>query len=154
MTLPTQDQLPGIDPKFHEVRKYLAPVRYKDKRILASFGSCKEPGCNFSEGWTTNVGRDLGMWKHRAGEVRKARLKLFKKISQGDHRKAADMLLETADKHSHTFENWVGIVEGFIRNLAGIDLNDLPDYRYRTEYHIGTSALTAAEQAIDQDYEI
>jgi hypothetical protein len=124
----------------------------RGKKILASFASCKHPKCNFSSAWGSNAGRELGMWRHRSEKVREARLWYFMKMGWGPE-KAQLRLSEVADKHSHTWENWEILVTGYIRLLAGVDLDELPTFNYQAQYHLGTGAMDCAGAALDQEYE-
>lgn len=148
--------LPGTDPKFHEYRKYLSPVKYKGRQILASFGSCKHAGCNYSGAWSSNAGREVGMWKHRSEKVRDARLDYFLRKMRVGPDKAMELQMEFADKHSHTYERWVELVEGFIRVTSGLNAEDeaLPTMDYATPYHLGVGAKDMAMRILDRNYEI
>lgn len=146
--------LPGLDPMFHEARKYLSPMRVKGELILASFGSCKETGCNYSAAWATNAGRDLGMWKHRSDAVRDARLDFFMRKMRMGPDKATEMLGEFADKHSHTFENWMELVEAYFRNLAGVGIDDdsVPTINWAVKYQLGKGAKAVVTEILDVAY--
>lgn len=150
---PTKAPLPGTDPSFHEFRKYLSPMTHKGKNILASFASCKHKACNYSSAWASNTGRELGMWRHRSEKVTEARLWYFMKLGFGPE-KARLMMSEVADKHSHTWENWEGLVNGFIRLLAGVDLEDLPAFNHQAQYHLGAGAMDCAKAALDRELDI
>lgn len=148
--------LPGTDPMFHQYRKYLSPMKYKGQQILASMGSCKHPGCNYSGAWSSNAAREVGMWKHRSEKVRDARLDYFLRKMRVGPDKAIELQLEFADKHSHTYENWVDLVESFIRVTAGLTVDDeaLPTMDYATPYHLGVGAKAMAMKILDKGYEI
>lgn len=152
IVLPRPHDLPGTDPRFHEARKYLSPVKYKGREILASHGACKETGCNYSSAWTSNKARDRGMWQHRALRVREARMLYFHEKFQGDQRKVGETFQQTADKHTHEFNSWMGLVGSFIDDFADVALEDLPDYRFRVEYDLGNSAYDVAKAALDNAY--
>lgn len=148
--------LPGTDPTFHEYRKYLSPMKYKGQKILASMGSCKHAGCNYSGAWSSNALREVGMWKHRSEKVRDARLDYFLRKMRVGPDKAAELQMEFADRHSHTYENWVELVEGYIRVLAGLNPDDeaLPPIEPMTPYHLGVGARAMAIRILDKGYEI
>lgn len=148
--------LPGTDPTFHQYRKYLSPMKYKGQQILASMGSCKHPGCNYSGAWSSNAGREVGMWKHRSEKVRDARLDYFLRRLKVGPDKAIELQIEFADRHSHTYENWVELVEGYIRVIAGLTADDeaLPPIESITPYHLGVGAKQMALRILDQGYEI
>jgi hypothetical protein len=148
--------LPGTDPKFHEYRKYLSPMRYKGQQILASMGSCKHSGCNYSGAWSSSAAREVGMWKHRSEKVRDARLDYFLRRMKVGPDKAVELQMEFADKHSHTHRDWVQLVEGYIRVIAGLNPDDdaLPDAEFITPYHKGVGAKAMALKILDQGYEV
>lgn len=145
-----QSELPGTDPRFHESRNYLSPVMYKGREILASHGSCKQDGCGYSSAWTSNSARDRGMWMHRALHVRELRMKYFFNLTK-DNAKSAIMFMETADKNSHTYGAWLGIMRDFFFSLLGDDAElNVPDYKITTKYHLGVGAKDAAESLLDE----
>jgi hypothetical protein len=151
--LPAPHNLPGTDPSFHQSRNYLSPSKHGGKEILASFGSCKEDGCGYRCGWTSNKARDLAMWKHRAFKVVEARIPYFKKIAQGDTQKVSELLRQTADKNTHLYPFWLKEVEGFFFNLAGDDAGlVLPEYNFQVEYDLGNGAYDVAKAALDKAY--
>lgn len=150
--LPRPHNLPGTDPQFHEARKYLSPMTYKGREILASHGSCKQEGCGYHSAWTSNKARDLGMWKHRALKVVHARIRYFGKVAQGDVKKIGILLRETADHHTHLFEPWLQEVKVFLNELAGVGVDDLADVNFQVEYDLGNSAYDVAKAALDRGY--
>jgi hypothetical protein len=143
--------LPGTDPRFHESRNYLSPVKYKGEHILAAHGSCKEQGCAYSSAWTSNRARDRGMWLHRALQVREARAKYFyERFPKPGDERVAQLFNETADHNSHLFSVWEKLVKGFFFNLVGDDATILvPDYNYYQDYKQGNFALDTAKFLVD-----
>lgn len=143
--------LPGTDPRFHEARKYLTPVVYRGREILASHGACKETGCNYSSAWTSNKARDKGIWTHRAAKVVEARLVYFQKTLGFSAAQSARMLAETADKNSHTYEQWLTLTREFFLKLAGEDLDlSLPEHSYQVRYDLGHNPWDTAREVIDR----
>lgn len=139
--------LPGTDPRFHESRNYLSPVKYRGREILGAHGSCKEEGCGYRSAWTSQRARNEGMWLHRALKVREARALYFAKLfpEPGDLR-VAQLFNETADNNSHHYEPWKKLVEDLFFNLLGDDAEKvLPDFDYYKEYKDGKSALDTAK---------
>lgn len=151
--LPRPHDLPGTDPRFHESRNYLSPRMDNGREILASHGSCKEPGCGYRAAWRSNIARDKGMWKHRAEKVVAERIRYFGKRVGNDPEKIRTLVKETADKHTHTFGAWMKLIDDFTQTLAGAGVDDLPDYNFRVEYDLGNHALDVAKAVIDQAYE-
>lgn len=142
--------LPGTDPRFHESRNYLSPVRLRGEDILAANGSCKETGCNYRSAWTTNGARDRGMWLHRAMKVREARVIYLTERFGKDSPQITRLINETADHNSHYFSVWEKLVKGFFFNLVGDDAGILlPDYDYYKDYKEGNFALDTAKFLVD-----
>lgn len=145
-------KLPGTDPTFHEFRLYLAPVKYKGKEILGHFASCKHTKCGFSSAWTNHEARAAGMFKHRSEKVVEARRDHFAR-TMTDPDRIADMLLDTADRHSHTHDKWFSTVETIWGHYTGLPLNQMPEFKSQVDYHMGVSAREAARKLIAQEYD-
>jgi len=148
--MPRPHDLPGTDPRFHEHRKYLSVMKVQGVERIVSNGSCKHDGCGYSAAWATNAGRDRGMWQHRAYLVVEARIQYFKTKFQGDTKKMTRALIETVDCHTHLFAHWMKQVDEFILELAEVKSTDLPDFNFRVEYDLGSSAYDVAQAAIEK----
>lgn len=145
--------LPGTDPTFHVCRRYLSPVMYKGKEILAFHASCREQGCQFSSAWASDAGRDLGMWRHRSEKVQEARRDQFIKEYGGNLGKVEAAMLRTADKNSHTFENWAEAVEVLYRGRIGEDFTiELENPQLRKDYHLGLLARETTARIYAENY--
>jgi len=139
--------LPGTDPRFHESRNYLSPVKLRGEMILASHGSCKEGGCGYRSAWTTNAARDRGMWLHRAMKVREARVVYFYERFP-DNAKVGQLFLETADNNSHYYQPWLDVVNKLLKETAEVTVADLPDYDTYLDWQVGTLALDAVNKLL------
>lgn len=145
--------LPGTDPRFHEPRKYLSPVMIRGEEILASHGSCKEPGCGYRSAWASMAARDRGMWLHRAIKVREARMVYFierfgERFGDRDGAKLEQLFLETADNNSHFYKPWLAIVNRLLVEAVEAGVEDLPDYDTYLDYKVGTSAVEEMNKLI------
>lgn len=133
--------LPGTDPRFHEARKYLSPVKVRGEEILAAFGSCKEEGCNYRAAWNNSASRDRNMWLHRAMKVREARMLYFiDRFGDKDPAYLGQLFLETSDMNTHYYNPWLDVVKKLYRDLAGDKTLELPEYDYYVEYKAGKMA--------------
>lgn len=113
-------KLPGTESSFHEMRLYMTPMTYKGKKILAFHAACKQEKCRFSSAWATSIGRDLGIFKHRSEAVLKERRKFFKRhYTNASVSRIEKLVTENADRNSHSYENWVEIVESLHRTRTG-----------------------------------
>lgn len=147
-------KLPGTNPMFHEFRKYMAPVTHKGREILGYFASCKQSDCNFRAAWGSNNARIAGMFTHRSQIVLEARYRFFAEMfkpilpfTEVDPDRIADAIIETADKHTHTLENWVEHVETLYGHYT--DGDSLPTYpKLEIDYYMGASAREVARNVI------
>lgn len=142
------NDLPGTSPNFHSSHNYLTSIRYKGREMLASHGSCRETGCNYSSAWTSNEARDRGMWKHRAEKVAEARVSYFRKLTNFNPKKAQRLLDETADHNVILFDKWMVRVQSFLSELAGEDIPELPKGPYQVRYMRGVGAMDMAKEIL------
>lgn len=149
-------ELPGTNPEFHKSRYYMTPVVYRGRTIMGYVASCRHQGCNWSATYATNVGRDLGSFRHRSEKVLNARLEYF--IEQFPSRNSdgiEQLILESADKHSHGFDGWKMNVRTMLGTLTGGSLDLMPDVdtKLQVAYHLGTSARDHARAIFLKDYD-
>lgn len=137
--------LPGTDSRFHEARRYLSPVKFHGRDILAAHGSCKEQGCGYSSAWVTSGARDRGMFLHRALKVREARVIYFGELFGNASPNVGRLLNETADNNSHFFAPWKELVWEFFHDLTGDPEGVMPDRNYLAEYRQGHTAMDTAK---------
>ncbi len=147
-------KLPGDDPNFHAIRKYMTPVVYKGKEILGYVASCKQEGCRWSATFANNEGRDKGIQKHRSSKVLEARLDYFARhMSITSPDKIEDALLEVADKHSHTLTDWREAVGTIWGDYTDKPLEEMPAYNSEVQYYMGISAREAARRLVATEYD-
>lgn len=152
-----ENSLEKIDPYFHEPRKYLSPVTHRGREIIGYFGSCKEPGCGYSSGWTTDLARTLGFWTHRADKIKTWRLeKLTEELD--DSAMIVIAMENITDKHSHTYEGWSAMVDVIIRRRLGLAgegaVNQIRETELKVYYDIGRTAGQVAARAIRLAYDV
>lgn len=142
--------LPGTDPMFHEVRKYMTPVIYKGKEILGYIASCKHSGCRWTATYAGNEARRAGMFKHRSEKVLEARTDFFARTLTKPEQ-IEDAILDTADKHSHTLSDWVEAVGTLWGHYTDRSLEKMPEWSPEVSYHRGVSAREAARKMIAEE---
>lgn len=145
--------LPGTDPRFHEVRLYMTPVVYKGKEILGYVASCKESGCRWSATYGSNNGRAAGAFIHRSKKVRTARFEFFSRALKNGEM-VNDAMIDASDKHSDTFEKWRLNVSTVLGHLTGGALNLMPeDNKLQVGYHLGMGARAQARKIFLKEFE-
>lgn len=151
-------ELPGTDPEFHKSRYYLTPVRYKGRKILGSVASCRHQGCNWTATYATNVGRDIGSFRHRSEKVLTARLEYFTATFPALSSDGIEgLILESADKHSHGLEGWKMNVRTMMARLTGAPADFVPTaeqlWQLEVGYHLGLSARDQARKIFLKDFD-
>lgn len=147
-----------IDPYFHEFRKYMSPVVHKGKQTIGYFASCKQSGCGYSSGWASEIGRNIGMWRHRSVKIVAQRHGQLTRLHGNDSKAIISALEDLADNQTHTYENWAETVKTIIRRKLGLAgegaVDQIPKSEAETYYHLGYTALTVADRAIQVTYEV
>lgn len=143
--------LPGTDPRFHESRNYLSPVKIDGVEILAAHGSCKQDDCGYRGAWRSNQSRDRAMLLHRTLRVREARMKYFVGLfGDKNQTKLGRLFLETSDINSHFYQPWLDTVKHlYIEEIGDPEIQDLPVYDYYKDYQSGQSAKSMVNFIIE-----
>jgi hypothetical protein len=151
MTAPT---LPGADPRFHEFRRYMTPVKYKGGEILGYVASCKHSGCRWSATYANNDTRDAGMFIHRSKKVVAARIEYFSRTLKNEDM-INDVLIDTSDKYSDTFTKWKLNVSTVLGHLTGGSLDLMPaDNKLQVGYHLGLGARMQARKIFLAEFDV
>lgn len=147
-------KVPGTDPRFHQAKFYMTPVTYRGREILGFVGSCRENGCKYTGMWTTKEARDIGYFQnHRKEMVKEARRSYFAKLCGYNQAGVDQRMLYYADRNSHTYDEWVLIVEGLYRGKLGEPFTIEPkNNKLQVDYHLGQFAKEAVKRIYEENH--
>lgn len=139
-----------LDSTFHETRNYMTPAIYQNEEILAYIGACKESGCTFTARHISREGRDRLVWRHRRDAILVYRLNFFEKALTDDEA-IAQAMTEQADKHTHTYNEWMGLTNALYHEMLDLDeAIEMPPFQYEVYYQTGFNAHDAAKRVADR----
>lgn len=142
-------RLMKIEPTFHQVRRYLTPMTYKGREILAHVGSCKQSKCRWSKTFANREGLTLGIWGHRRQHILERRRELAVQTFRRTPHKIEAAMDRAADNQTHTEEQWFAAVIGLFNDREkGADLVNRNGARMLTYYNIGMLAIQACQQLL------
>lgn len=144
----TSKTLPGSDPQFHEVRRYMTPIIYKGQEILGYVASCRQSKCNWRATYANNEARAIGIHTHRGQAIHAARVDYF--VAQGvtDPDRIEDAILDAADKYTHNLEAWKAAVNTIWCHYTDRPIEEVPEFNVNVKYHMAISARDMARQLI------
>lgn len=138
-----------IEPSFHQVRRYMTPMKYKGREILSHVGDCKQSGCKWNKTFANREGLALGVWKHRKEHILERRTELAVQTFRRTPNKVASAMSRAADNQTHTEEQWIAEVTGlFTDKQKGAELVKRNGPRLLTYYAIGMLAIQACHQLL------
>lgn len=144
------EKVQALDGRFHEARLYMTPGVYQGKEILVYIGACKESGCNNNARHTDRQGRDRLVWNHRRNHILAHRQITLEAVMDFDSELAWAMI-ELADKHTHSFEEWLTSTEEVYRAMvAGEESMPNTPYQNKVAYDLGLSARVTALRASER----
>lgn len=142
-------KLMKIEPSFHQVRRYMTPMKYKGREILTHVGDCKQSGCRWNKTFANREGLALGVWSHRREHILERRKDLAVQTFRRTPNKVASAMSRAADNQTHTEEQWIAEVIGLFTDQAkGADLVKRNSARLLTYYAIGMLAIQACRQLL------
>lgn len=148
-----QPKIRRLDHTFHEARNYMTPAMYQGVEILAYIGSCKESGCGNIARHINREGRDRMVWKHRREHILTYRLNFFEAAMDTDGY-IEEAMTDHADKHTHTYLEWLEKVRMVFRyQIFGDDLAphdfEMPEFKYEVYYQVGFNVIDTVKKVAD-----
>jgi hypothetical protein len=143
-----------LNTTFHEARNYMTPARYQGKEILAYIGSCKESGCNNIARHISREGRDRLVWNHRRDAILAYRLNFFEAIPNISDDEVNDAMTDHADKHTHTYYEWMGHIETVVISQVFDGKQppadfEMPEFKYNLYYQVGFNVVDTVKKVLN-----